>query len=83
MLGGVRHEEIWDADVAQSYDTPGSGMFASEVLGPTVARLAELAEGGQALEFAIGTGRMAVPLAQRGMLSRASSCPALWSTNCV
>jgi hypothetical protein len=45
---------------------PGTGMFAPEVLGPTVDRLAELAGGGRALEFAIGTGRVAVPLAERG-----------------
>lgn len=43
-------------------------MFAPEVLGPTVALLAELAgAGGRALEFAIGTGRVAVPLAERGV----------------
>lgn len=63
----MRQEEIWDADAAQRYDTPGTGMFAPEVLGPVVDRLAELAGGGQALEFAIGTGRVAVPLAGRGV----------------
>ena len=63
----MRQEEIWDADVAQRYDTPGAGMFAPQVLGPTVDRLAELADGGRALEFAIGTGRVAVPLAERGV----------------
>jgi SAM-dependent methyltransferase len=63
----VRQEEIWDVDVAQRYDTPGTGMFAAEVLGPTVDRLVELAGPGRALEFAIGTGRVAVPLAERGV----------------
>lgn len=63
----MRQEEIWDVDVAQRYDTPGTGMFAPRVLGPTVDRLAELAGAGQALEFAIGTGRVAVPLAERGV----------------
>jgi SAM-dependent methyltransferase len=58
---------IWDADTAAGYDTPGQGEFAAEVLGPTVDRLAELAGGGAALEFAIGTGRVAVPLAARGV----------------
>ncbi|GIG88366.1 methyltransferase [Plantactinospora endophytica] len=66
-LGGMRQEEIWDAEAAQGYDSPGSGMFAPEVLGPTVDRLAELAGAGPALEFAIGTGRVAVPLRQRGV----------------
>ncbi|WP_049564023.1 class I SAM-dependent methyltransferase [Streptomyces sp. SBT349] len=63
----MRQEEIWNTDVAHGYDTPGTGMFAPEVLEPTVDRLAELAEGGPALEFAIGTGRVAVPLARRGV----------------
>ncbi len=63
----MRQDEIWDAETAEGYDTPGTGMFAAEVLGPTVDRLAELAAGGRALEFAIGTGRVAVPLAGRGI----------------
>ncbi|MEU8297971.1 class I SAM-dependent methyltransferase [Micromonospora sp. NPDC048909] len=67
MVGGVEQEQIWDADAAQRYDTPGAGMFSPEVLGPTVDRLAEFAGDGRALEFAIGTGRVAVPLAERGV----------------
>jgi SAM-dependent methyltransferase len=63
----VRQEDLWDAETARSYDTPGTGMFAPEVLGPTVERLAHLADGGRALELAIGTGRVAVPLAARGV----------------
>jgi SAM-dependent methyltransferase len=63
----MRQEDIWDDETAQRYDTPGEGMFASDVLDPTVDRLAELAGTGPALEFAIGTGRVAVPLAQRGV----------------
>ncbi|MGA5304943.1 class I SAM-dependent methyltransferase [Nucisporomicrobium flavum] len=63
----MRQDEIWDADTASHYDTPGTGMFAPEVLGPAVERLAALAGGGRALEFAIGTGRVAVPLADRGV----------------
>jgi SAM-dependent methyltransferase len=63
----MRQEDVWDDDTARRYDTPGTGMFAPEVLGPAVDRLAELAGGGAALEFAIGTGRVAVPLAARGV----------------
>jgi len=63
----MRQEDIWDVDTARRYDTPGTGMFAPEVVGPTVDRLAELAGDGPALEFAIGTGRVAVPLAERGV----------------
>ena len=61
----MRQEEIWDVDAARRYDTPGTGMFAPEVLGPTIDRLVDLAGDGRALEFAIGTGRVAVPLAAR------------------
>ncbi len=52
--------------VAARYDGSG-GEFAPEVVGPTVELLAELAGDGAALEFAIGTGRIAVPLAARGV----------------
>ncbi|MEI8407218.1 MULTISPECIES: GNAT family N-acetyltransferase [unclassified Kribbella] len=58
-------DNLWGADIARRYDTPGTGMFAPEVLGPTVDRLAALAGDGRALEFAIGTGRVAVPLSER------------------
>jgi SAM-dependent methyltransferase len=64
-ISTVRQEEIWNADAAARYDTPGTGMFAREVLDPTVDRLVQLAAGGRALEFAIGTGRVAIPLAER------------------
>jgi SAM-dependent methyltransferase len=63
----MRQEDIWDAETAREYDTPGTGVFAPEVLEPAVDRLAELASDGPALEFAIGTGRVAVPLARRGV----------------
>ncbi|WP_246281652.1 class I SAM-dependent methyltransferase [Fodinicola acaciae] len=63
----MRQEDIWDSVAAQAYDTPGTGMFAADVVGATVDRLVELAGGGEALEFAIGTGRVAVPLAERGV----------------
>src|ERR1700691_2008254 len=63
----MRQDEIWDTDTARRYDTPGTGMFAAEVLEPTVRRLAELAHGGRRLESAIGTGRVAVPLAASGV----------------
>jgi SAM-dependent methyltransferase len=61
------NEVFWDDEAAQGYDTEGTGMFAPEVLGPTVDRLTELSEGGPALEFAIGTGRVAIPLRRRGV----------------
>jgi SAM-dependent methyltransferase len=42
-------------------------MFDPGVLGQTVDLLAELAGDGAALEFAVGTGRVALPLAARGV----------------
>ena len=59
-------ENRFVGEVAANYDQPG-GMFAPEVLDPAVNCLAELAEGGPVLEFAIGTGRVAAPLAARGL----------------
>src|SRR5215472_12888486 len=63
----MSNEDIWDEETAKNYDTPGRGMFAPDVLEPTVSRLADLAGDGRALEFAIGTGRVAVPLIGRGI----------------
>src|SRR2546421_9961174 len=62
----MQQQDVWDHDAAKRYDTPSEGMFAPEVLGPTVERLVELAGGGAALEFGIGTGRVAVPVGARG-----------------
>jgi SAM-dependent methyltransferase len=53
--------------VAARYDDASWSMFDPEVIGPTVDLLAELAGDGAALEFAIGTGRIALPLAERGV----------------
>ena len=59
--------EVWDQAPAERYDVTSAQMFTPEVLGPAVERLAELAAGGRVLEFAIGTGRVAVPLSERGV----------------
>lgn len=67
--------QTWDADAAERYDSSVPGMFAAELLDQTVGRLAELAGDGRVLEFAIGIGRVAVPLAQHGVPSQASSYP--------
>ncbi len=59
--------DLWTEQDARRYDASSADMFATAVLEPAVAFLARLAEGGPALEFAIGTGRVAVPLAARGI----------------
>lgn len=58
--------DYWDEDAAATYDQNCAFMFAPEVLDPAVDFLAALAGSGPALEFAVGTGRVAVPLAERG-----------------
>ena len=55
------------AEIADRYDAGAAEMFAPEVLGPTVDVLAGLAGDGAALELAVGTGRVALPLAARGV----------------
>ena len=55
--------------VAARYDESAeiAEMFDSAVVDPVVDFLAELAGGGRALELGIGTGRIALPLAERGV----------------
>jgi SAM-dependent methyltransferase len=53
--------------VAATYDDSSSEMFRPDVIDVTVGVLAELAGGGRALELGIGTGRVALPLARRGV----------------
>jgi SAM-dependent methyltransferase len=58
---------VWDKEVAEAYDVTSAAMFEPNVLDPTVDLLSQLARGGRALEFAVGTGRVALPLAARGV----------------
>ncbi len=51
---------------AATYDIGVAERFAPDVVEPAVRLLGELAEGGGAVEFAVGTGRLAIPLAQSG-----------------
>jgi SAM-dependent methyltransferase len=53
--------------VAARYDESSKDMADPEVLTPAVDLLVELADGGRALELGIGTGRVALPLASRGV----------------
>lgn len=57
---------FFDERVAATYDDDPE-MFDAAVVDPAVAFLAELAGDGPALEFAVGTGRIALPLARRGV----------------
>jgi SAM-dependent methyltransferase len=57
----------FDERVAARYDESAAEMFDSAVVDPVVDLLVELAGSGRALELGIGTGRIALPLAQRGV----------------
>ncbi|MFH8570411.1 class I SAM-dependent DNA methyltransferase [Streptomyces sp. NPDC017993] len=63
------HDEdgYFGADVASTYDESAADMFRPEAVDPAVELLAELAGDGGALELGIGTGRIALPLARRGV----------------
>ena len=54
-------------DVAVHYDDGAGPQFDPAVIEQTVAVLAELAGDGAALELAVGTGRIALPLAEAGV----------------
>ncbi|MGE3689584.1 MAG: methyltransferase domain-containing protein, partial [Acidimicrobiia bacterium] len=58
---------IFDERIARTYDADDAEMFAPEVLDPTVDFLADLAGNRRALEFASGTGRVALALSARGV----------------
>ena len=53
--------------VAATYDESAAAMFDPAVVDPVVDFLVALAGSGRALELGIGTGRIALPLAHRGV----------------
>ena len=63
----IRSEGFFGEDAASVYDQRVAEMFEPAVVTPVVDLLAELAREGAALEFGIGTGRIALPLAARGV----------------
>jgi methyltransferase family protein len=63
----ARHEGFFGEDVASVYDDHAAGMNDPAVVAPVVDLLAELAGDGAALEFGVGTGRIALPLSARGV----------------
>jgi SAM-dependent methyltransferase len=63
----VHDDGYFGERVAARYDESAADMFDPAVVDPVVDFLADLARRGRALELGIGTGRIAVPLAQRGV----------------
>src|SRR5689334_3906242 len=66
---GMRNEERYDAStygdrIAEVYDTWYRTPADTDA---AVGRLAELAERGPALELGVGTGRVALPMQERGI----------------
>jgi SAM-dependent methyltransferase len=73
VVGADRFRPVHDDDgyfderVAARYDESAAEMFDPAVVQPVIDLLVELAGSGRALELGIGTGRIALPLAQRGV----------------
>jgi len=63
----VQDDGYFDERIAARYDRSAAEMFDPAVVDPVVDVLAELAGNGRALELGIGTGRIALPLAKRGI----------------
>jgi SAM-dependent methyltransferase len=62
----VHDDGYFDERIAATYDDDAE-IFDPRVVDPMVDFLADLAGAGRALEFGIGTGRIALPLARRGI----------------
>jgi SAM-dependent methyltransferase len=60
-------KDYFDEPVAERYDESTADLFVPDVVDPVVDFLVDLAVDGTALELGIGTGRIALPLAQRGV----------------
>jgi SAM-dependent methyltransferase len=63
----VHDDGYFDERVAARYDESAAERFDPAVVDPVIDLLVELAGDGHALELGLGTGRIALPLAQRGV----------------
>jgi 2-polyprenyl-3-methyl-5-hydroxy-6-metoxy-1,4-benzoquinol methylase len=67
-MGEMKNSDgYFEERIAESYDEASADMFSPIVVDTAIDVLAELAGRGKALEFGIGTGRIALPLAARGV----------------
>ena len=58
---------VWGGEIAEVYDATYAALAEPSVVDPMVDLLAQLTGDGAALEFAVGTGRIALPLSKRGI----------------
>lgn len=65
--GVIDDDGYFSKSIAAGYDASAADMFRPDVVDPAVDLLAALADGGPALELGVGTGRIALPLAARGV----------------
>lgn len=63
----MHDDGYFDEKIAAGYDDPNAPEYDPELLARTTEFLGEQARGGCVLEFAIGTGRVALPLVGRGI----------------
>ena len=66
-MPAVHDDGAFDEHVASRYDVSAAEMFDAAVVDPAVDFLYDQAGNGRALELGIGTGRIALPLARRGV----------------
>jgi SAM-dependent methyltransferase len=66
-ISAVHEDGYFDERVAARYDLSSAEMFDAAVVDPVVDFLVGIAGSGRALELGIGTGRIALPLAERGV----------------
>ena len=63
----MHDDGYFDERIAALYDHDAADISTSEVVDPVVDFLAPFAGSGRALELGLGTGRIALPLSQRGI----------------
>jgi hypothetical protein len=78
------HEDgYFGEQVAARYDESSAAMFEPGVVDAVVDVLPRFANRGRALELGIGTGRIALPLARRGVPVHGIECRGRWLPGCA
>ena len=72
---------VWGSEIAEVYDATYAALAVPSVVDPMVDLLAQLVGDGAALEFAVGTGRIALPLSAAASASMESSSRPRWCSS--